>query len=99
MGSAFFLSFVVFSGDVYSGISKNEKRRVSFATEILTQPSVLYCDEPTTGLETWKTWFRKTWVDQRRDHVLQHLNHGKSMFVGFYRDIKSMFVGFYRSTF
>eukprot|EP00437_Effrenium_voratum_P060204 CAMPEP_0181502012 /NCGR_PEP_ID=MMETSP1110-20121109/56117_1 /TAXON_ID=174948 /ORGANISM="Symbiodinium sp., Strain CCMP421" /LENGTH=1259 /DNA_ID=CAMNT_0023630541 /DNA_START=59 /DNA_END=3838 /DNA_ORIENTATION=- len=39
-------------GDVYSGISKNEKRRVSFATEILTQPSVLYCDEPTTGLDS-----------------------------------------------
>lgn len=73
------------AGDVYHGISKNEKRRVTFATdswqlwhldinkpyeilwvsrcfvilwaselaqEILTQPAVLYCDEPTTGLET-----------------------------------------------
>lgn len=39
-------------GDVYHGISKNEKRRVTFATEILTQPAVLYCDEPTTGLDS-----------------------------------------------
>lgn len=39
-------------GDIYNGISKNEKRRVCFATEILTQPAVLFCDEPTTGLDS-----------------------------------------------
>lgn len=39
-------------GDIYHGISKNEKRRVCFATEILTQPAVLFCDEPTTGLDS-----------------------------------------------
>ncbi|XP_062517800.1 protein white-like [Corticium candelabrum] len=35
------------------GISGGEKTRLSFASEILTNPSVLFVDEPTTGLDAF----------------------------------------------
>jgi ABC-type multidrug transport system ATPase subunit len=32
------------------GISGGEMRRLAFASEIITNPSILFCDEPTSGL-------------------------------------------------
>ena len=34
------------------GVSGGEKKRTSIATEILTNPSVIFLDEPTTGLDS-----------------------------------------------
>jgi ABC-type multidrug transport system ATPase subunit len=34
------------------GISGGEMRRLAFASEIITDPSILFCDEPTSGLDS-----------------------------------------------
>ena len=39
--------------DLVKGISGGEKRRVTIATQILTDPRVLFLDEPTSGLDAF----------------------------------------------
>jgi ABC-type transporter Mla maintaining outer membrane lipid asymmetry ATPase subunit MlaF len=43
-------------GDAVVGgphISRNERKRLNYATEILTDPALLFVDEPTTGLDSF----------------------------------------------
>jgi ATP-binding cassette, subfamily G (WHITE), eye pigment precursor transporter len=39
--------------NLISGISFANRRYLSFASEILTNPSILFCDEPTSGLDSF----------------------------------------------
>ena len=42
-------------GQRVRGISGGEARRVTAACQLVTDPALLYCDEPTTGLDAFTT--------------------------------------------
>ena len=44
---------VLIGNEKLKGISGGEKKRLSFASEFLTNPTILFCDEPTSGLDSF----------------------------------------------
>uniref|UniRef100_A0A0M3ISH4 ABC transporter domain-containing protein n=1 Tax=Ascaris lumbricoides TaxID=6252 RepID=A0A0M3ISH4_ASCLU len=53
------------------GISGGERKRLAFACEILTSPPLLFCDEPTSGVDSF--------LAQQVVQVLKRLAHRKGM--------------------
>jgi len=45
------LNFFQVGNQMFRGISGGEKKRACIAMELITAPSVLFLDEPTTGLD------------------------------------------------
>lgn len=39
-------------GEFFKGISGGERKRTSIGVELITNPSVIFLDEPTTGLDS-----------------------------------------------
>mmetsp|Transcript_103244 Transcript_103244/g.296340 ORF Transcript_103244/g.296340 Transcript_103244/m.296340 type:complete len:677 (+) Transcript_103244:59-2089(+) len=43
-------------GATLNGISNGERKRVSIGVELITRPSIVFLDEPTTGLDSFSAW-------------------------------------------
>jgi len=43
-------------GPNLNGISNGERKRVSIGVELITRPSIVFLDEPTTGLDSFSAW-------------------------------------------
>ena len=41
------------AGEAGNHISRNERKRLNFASELVTNPTLLFVDEPTTGLDSY----------------------------------------------
>ncbi|KAB7496020.1 Protein white [Armadillidium nasatum] len=64
------------------GISGGETKRLAFACEVLTNPALMFCDEPTTGLDSFMA---QTIVFALFDRVLL-LAEGRLAFLGLTSD-------------
>ena len=73
--------------DLTKVISGGEKKRLAFATELLTRPTILFCDEPTTGLDSYSA--------QQLVRTLQSLaHHGTTIMCTIHQPSSQLFAMF-----
>ncbi|XP_049778131.1 protein scarlet-like isoform X1 [Schistocerca cancellata] len=65
-------------------LSGGERKRLAFATELLTDPEMLFCDEPTTGLDSVSA---QTLVEVMRDMAA----HGKTILCSIHQPSSEIF--------
>nr|BBC77941.1 ABC transporter Scarlet [Thermobia domestica] len=69
-------------------LSGGEKKRLAFATEILTDPPLLFCDEPTTGLDSFSA--------QKIVHMMKYMaSKGKTVVCTIHQPSSELFALFH----
>ena len=58
----------IIGNQAYRGISGGERKRVNIATQIITDPAVLFLDEPTTGLDSFQALAVMECIKSLADH-------------------------------
>ena len=43
-------------GELFKGVSGGERKRTSIGLELITNPSLIFLDEPTTGLDSFTAY-------------------------------------------
>lgn len=74
-------------GTIGNGLSGGERKRLAFASEILTDPQMLICDEPTSGLDS----FMATSITH---HLRNLASRGKTIIVTIHQPSSELFALF-----
>ena len=77
----------VIGSEFVKGISGGEKRRVSIAVQVLTDPKILLADEPTSGLDAWT-------ASSLLDLLVELANEGRTVICTIHQSRSDMFSRF-----
>nr|WOD55112.1 ABCG transpoter Scarlet1 [Hymenopus coronatus] len=70
-------------------LSGGEKKRLAFATEMLTNPALLFCDEPTTGLDSYS-------AQKLVEKMKEMANHGRTVLCTIHQPSSELFNMFHQ---